>query len=753
MAREKGPDSLCNSNTIIASHDRGEEEIIIARSVHDNNDKKYHNDDDDGGGGNNDIEVELNYYQYCMGHWARTWRNFDRELRSIDSDFNALQWTVTLLHDFILYYCYAQLSVYKLFHNDKRKQKQKGQHQRHQYAHHRPVEVVWRSFIPALAILLIVGVVLSYYLSLRGTIVHKRWCAAATSPAVPEIEAKQGDTRTNDTEDQHHHHHHQYCYWLHIHDGIVLYFMIMILYNFVSACFRSPGVVIPPTNTNTSTATKSKAPTTTTTTTTNSTTCNNGMATRTAMRRHNHNSVKAGVQEIIIEDQEQQQQEQGTWSSLESRGGFCCLDPILDTAKEAVLVQNYYNLYCSRRKTDDIALRRCRNNNNSNKSSNSNKNNNSDTDSNSSYQQTDNSKSNDTNSNSNNSSSDDYDHVIEKEQIPVFSNTAGTITYCTKCQTVRPPRCHHCSVCDRCVLQFDHHCVWINNCVGYNNHRNFFLTLFYLMTGCWYGMCMLLPAFLEVVLLSVSSKEDNQKESTSCNDGMNINNDTASSLTVASSSESLLLFLSSLVSFMMDVSTVVKEENNDDDQNHDRGDDVTNMIIKIIFPLLTAVGLLQTIFFGYHVMYVLFSVTTLEYKIILDNRYKEIMASSTSSRNTKSNQQQHNITNVVRHTTSITHPRRLHHQYRNLVSSRGSWYQNFRIAMGEPFLGIFLPIPVNPTMIITTTNTENSNCDYDCSTTTATADATTDSTNTFMINTTTTPVTVTVTAKEKKKES
>lgn len=78
------------------------------------------------------------------------------------------------------------------------------------------------------------------------------------------------------------------------------------------------------------------------------------------------------------------------------------------------------------------------------------------------------------------------------------------IRFCRKCNQLKPPRCHHCSVCEfllftvlmvffpvisfaielrllvlggRCVLKMDHHCVWVVNCVGALNYKYFLLFL------------------------------------------------------------------------------------------------------------------------------------------------------------------------------------------------------------------------------------------------------------------------------------
>ncbi|KAI6017944.1 zf-DHHC-domain-containing protein [Pisolithus microcarpus] len=56
------------------------------------------------------------------------------------------------------------------------------------------------------------------------------------------------------------------------------------------------------------------------------------------------------------------------------------------------------------------------------------------------------------------------------------------ISRCQKCHDTRPERAHHCRICNRCVLKFDHHCpVRINQCVGLYNERHFVLFMAYLV--------------------------------------------------------------------------------------------------------------------------------------------------------------------------------------------------------------------------------------------------------------------------------
>ena len=61
---------------------------------------------------------------------------------------------------------------------------------------------------------------------------------------------------------------------------------------------------------------------------------------------------------------------------------------------------------------------------------------------------------------------------------------ADPIALCPDCLIVRTPRSRHCNTCNQCVERFDHHCPWINNCVGINNHVYFIFFLIFLILTC-----------------------------------------------------------------------------------------------------------------------------------------------------------------------------------------------------------------------------------------------------------------------------
>jgi len=59
----------------------------------------------------------------------------------------------------------------------------------------------------------------------------------------------------------------------------------------------------------------------------------------------------------------------------------------------------------------------------------------------------------------------------------VKDETKEIPNFCTTCMVRKPLRSKHCKTCHRCVARFDHHCGWLNNCVGTNNIGLFLVCL------------------------------------------------------------------------------------------------------------------------------------------------------------------------------------------------------------------------------------------------------------------------------------
>ena len=63
-------------------------------------------------------------------------------------------------------------------------------------------------------------------------------------------------------------------------------------------------------------------------------------------------------------------------------------------------------------------------------------------------------------------------------------------SFCPFCEVIRSPSTRHCVICNRCVERYDHHCPWIDNCVGVRNHGTFLALMITLLIEFLLGLAI-----------------------------------------------------------------------------------------------------------------------------------------------------------------------------------------------------------------------------------------------------------------------
>ncbi|XP_055357852.1 palmitoyltransferase ZDHHC3-like [Paramacrobiotus metropolitanus] len=149
-------------------------------------------------------------------------------------------------------------------------------------------------------------------------------------------------------------------------------------------------------------------------------------------------------------------------------------------------------------------------------------------------------------------------NTASDEQIKALDLGPGTVLIrCPKCVSIKPSRAHHCSICRRCVRKMDHHCPWVNNCVGENNQKFFVLFTMYIALVSLHAIILVVNQFILCV----------DKEFVGCSA---MNPPASIILLIFLLFEGLLFFLFTVIMFSTQVCSIWNDETGIEQLQNDR---------------------------------------------------------------------------------------------------------------------------------------------------------------------------------------
>ena len=95
---------------------------------------------------------------------------------------------------------------------------------------------------------------------------------------------------------------------------------------------------------------------------------------------------------------------------------------------------------------------------------------------------------------------------FQEEFVPIWDDNCEPIElFCSVCQAYVQIKTKHCGPCNRCCEEFDHHCKWLNNCIGTENYNLFRRLINFYLIFCLSSMFLFIQLLVKDIVNEIST--------------------------------------------------------------------------------------------------------------------------------------------------------------------------------------------------------------------------------------------------------